>query len=90
MAAGGDREFELGPDPVGGGDQDRVLVARGLEVEQRAEAAEAGIAAGAGGCLGERLDRFDERRPGFDIDAGLAVLVAVILAPYGVLTQCRV
>ena len=38
--AGVDREPELGADAVGGGDQHRVGVARRLEVEERAEAAE--------------------------------------------------
>ena len=37
-----DREPELGADAVGRGDQDRVGVARGPEVEERAEAAEPG------------------------------------------------
>ena len=35
-----DRDLELGADAVGAGDQDRVLEARRLEVEQAAEAAQ--------------------------------------------------
>ena len=45
VPAGVDGDLELGADAVGGGDQDRVLEARGLEVEQRAEAAELGVGA---------------------------------------------
>ena len=45
MQAGLDRDLELGADAVGGGDQDRVLEAGGLEVEQAAEAADLGIGA---------------------------------------------
>ena len=44
VAAGLDGELELGADAVGAGDQHRVLVAARLEVEQGAEAADAGRA----------------------------------------------
>ncbi len=44
---GFDRDFDFGADAVGRGDQDRVGEARGLEVEQAAEAADLGIGAGA-------------------------------------------
>ena len=47
VQAGLDRDLELGADAVGGGDQDRILEARRLEVEQAAEAADLGVGAGA-------------------------------------------
>ena len=52
VLAGVDGELELGADAVGGGDQHRVGVARRLEVEERAEAAEARDDAGARGRRG--------------------------------------
>jgi hypothetical protein len=77
VPAGGDREFELGADAVGGGDQDRIRVARRLEVEQRAEAAQPRRRPGARGRLGERLDRLDQGIAGIDVDAGIAVVLAL-------------
>jgi len=53
MQAGGDGDLELGADAVGGGDQDGVLEAGGLGVEQRAEAAQRGGGAGPGRSLGQ-------------------------------------
>jgi hypothetical protein len=44
--AGVDGDPQLGADAVGRGDQQRILVAGGLEVEQRAETAQAGFRAG--------------------------------------------
>jgi hypothetical protein len=73
-----DGDLELGADAVGGADQDRVLEAGGLQVEQRAEAAQAGIRAGAAGGLGERLDGLDQRLAGIDVDAGIAVGQALL------------
>ena len=67
--AGVDGEAELGADAVGGGDEDRVGVAGGLEVEERAEAAEALDDAGARGRRRRRLDPLDERVAGVDVDA---------------------
>ena len=71
--AGVDREPELGADPVGRGDEDRVGVARGLEVEERAEAAEPRHHPGPRGARRGRLDPLDERVAGVDVDAGLGV-----------------
>jgi len=93
VPAGGDGDFELGADPVRRGDEDRVLEPRGLEIEERAEAAEAGVAAAAGGGFRERLYRLDQGVAGVDVDPGLAIAVLAvpvgeILAPYGVLTRC--
>src|SRR5262249_7489233 len=81
VPAGGDGELELGADAVGGGDQDRVTVARSLGVEEGAEAAEAGGRAAAGRGARQRLDRLDQRVAGVDVDAGGFVGPAV----YGVL-----
>ncbi len=46
MQAGVDRDLELGADAVGGRDQDRVLEAGGLEIEQPAEPADFSVGAG--------------------------------------------
>ena len=72
-----DGEHQLGADAVGGGDQDRVAEAGRLEVEQRAEAAEAAHRAGPVGGAGERLDALDQRVAGLDVDAGVAIGQAV-------------
>jgi len=84
MAAGLDRDLELGADAVGGRDKDRVAIACGLEVEESAEAAKPRIAAASRGRARQRLDRFDERVPGVDVDAGVLVALAVSVV-YGVL-----
>ena len=46
-----DRELELGADAVVGRDQQRIVEARRLEIEEAAEAAQLGIGAGARGSL---------------------------------------
>jgi len=71
--AGLDRDHQLGADAVGAGDQDRVLEARGLEVEQAAEAAQAAHDTLAVGALGQRLDVLDQRVARVDIDARFLV-----------------
>ena len=48
VQAGLDGDLDLGADAVGGRDQNRVLEARGLEIEQPAEPADFGVGAGAG------------------------------------------
>ena len=48
MAAAVDGELELGADAVIGGDQQRIAIARRLEVEEAAEAAQRGVRARAG------------------------------------------
>ena len=73
VQAGVDRDLELGADAVVGGDQDRVLEAGALQIEQRAEAAEVGVRARPAGRAGERLDGADERIAGIDIDPGITV-----------------
>ena len=68
-----DGDLELGAHAVVGSNQDRVLEAGPLQVEQRAEAAEVGIRAGPPRRLGERLDGLHQRVAGVDVDAALAV-----------------
>jgi hypothetical protein len=68
--AGGLGNQKLGTDAVGGGDEQRVRIPGGLEIEQAAEAAKLGIRARPLGCRRQRLDGFDEGVAGIDIDAG--------------------
>ncbi len=67
-----ERELELGADAVGAGDQHRLAEAL-ADLDQRAEAADAGEHLGAHRPLGERLDALDQRVAGVDVDARLAV-----------------
>jgi hypothetical protein len=69
MQAGFAGDFQLRADPVGGGNQQRVLEPGGLEVEQRAEASQPADHAGTAGCFREWLDRFHQGVAGVDIDA---------------------
>ncbi|MDH6639266.1 UNVERIFIED_ORG: hypothetical protein M2438_004441 [Methylobacterium sp. SuP10 SLI 274] len=73
VASGLDGDLHLGADAVIGGDQDRVLEARGLEVEQTAEAADLRIRPRPARGAHQRLDRLDERVARVDVDAGLRV-----------------
>ena len=68
-----DGQLELGADAVVGGDQQRVVIARRLQVEEAAEAAELGVGARPRGRLGERGDRLHQRIAGGDRDAGVGV-----------------
>src|SRR5262249_29384668 len=73
VAAGLDGDLDLGADAVGRGDQDRVVEARGLEIEQAAEAADLGAGAGARGSAHQGLDQIHHAVSGIDIDAGVRV-----------------
>jgi hypothetical protein len=73
VVVGFDRDFHLGADAVGGGDQDRVGETGRFEIEQRAEAAEIDVGAGPGRRFGLRLDGFDERSAGVDINTGVLI-----------------
>ena len=73
VQAGFDGDLELGADPVGGGDQNRVLEARGFQIEQPTEPADLGVRAGPGGCANHRLDEIDQTVAGVDIDARVRV-----------------
>ena len=70
----------LVPTPSVAGDQDRVVEARALEVEQAAEAADLGIRARPRGRAHQRLDQLDQAVAGVDIDAGLRVGEALALS----------
>ena len=67
-----ERELQLGADAVGAGDEDRLLVLL-RDRAQRAEAAQPRQHLRSHGALGERLDRFDERITGVDVDARVTV-----------------
>ena len=69
VQAGLDGNLDLGADAIGGRDQNRVLEARRLQIEQSAEPADFGIGAGAGGGANHRLDQVDQTISGIDIDA---------------------
>ena len=73
VTAGVDRQLELGPDAVIGGDQQGIGVARRLEVEEAAESAELGVGAGPCGRAGERADRLHQRISGVDRHAGIGI-----------------
>ena len=75
-----DRELELGADAVIGGDQQRIAIARRLEIEEAAEAAERGVRARPRGRLGQRRDRLDQRIAGGDRHARLGIGVAFAFA----------
>ncbi len=94
MLAGFDRDLQLGADAVGGGDQQRIAIAGRLEVEEGAEAAQAGVRTAARRRFGERLDRFHQGLAGIDVHAGFAIGQAIAgigfaglqrLAGYGIL-----
>ncbi len=70
VTRGFDRDFDLGSDAVGRGDQDCIAEAGSLEIEQAAEAADLGIRAGSRGSAHQRLDQFHHAVTGIDIDAG--------------------
>jgi len=95
VAAGGDGDLQLGADTVVGGDQQRITESGRLEVEEAAEAAEAGIRPAAGGRAGQRLDGLDQGVSGIDVDSRVLVgqrVVARVPACYGVLRShgvCR-
>ncbi len=78
-----DGDHQLGADAVRGRDQQRIVVAGGLQVEQRPEAAQRRIGARPARGLRQRLDRFDERIARVDVDAGLGVGQAVSTVGHG-------
>ena len=67
-----ERELELGADAVGARDEHRLAIAL-RQLDERAEAADAGEHLGAQRALRERLDALDERVAGVDVDAGVAI-----------------
>jgi hypothetical protein len=79
VLVGCDGDLQLGADAIGAGDQDRVLVAGRLEIEQRAETTQSRIRANPGRGLRQRLDRIDESRAGIDVDTGILIGVAGVI-----------
>ena len=77
MDAGLDRHLELGADAVGAGDQHRIGKSRGLQVEQRTEAAQPAHHAAPIRRPRERLDRLHQRIGRRDVHAGGAVGQAI-------------
>ncbi len=65
-------QLELGADAVGARHQHRFAIFL-RKLEQRAEAADAGQHFRPHGAPGGRLDAFDQRIAGIDIDAGVAI-----------------
>ena len=85
MDAGLDRDLELGADAIGRGHQDRIGVARGLQVEQAAKTADLGIGAGARGGADHRLDQVDQTVARVDIDARIRIsqpVFALVPCPF--------
>ena len=70
VAGGFDGDFDFGADAVGCGDQDRIVKARGLEIEQPAEAADFRAGPRARRGAHQWLDQFHHAVAGIDIDAG--------------------
>ena len=75
--SGIDGDAQLGAHTIGGGHQNRVGVARILEIKQRAKAAQARHHAGARSAFCGRLDPLDQRIACVNINARLGVGDAV-------------
>ena len=84
-----DRDLELGADAVGARDEDRILEARRLEVEQSTEAAQPAHHARPVGAAGQGLDVLDQRVARIDIDAGVLVGQGWPVVAGGVRLQAR-
>ena len=65
-------QLQLGPDTIGTGDQDRLLVVLG-QLHQGPEAADATHDFRAHGAAREWLDAFDQGIAGVDVDAGITI-----------------
>ena len=68
-----DGDFQLGSHTIGRGDQQRILVAGRLGVEDAAEAAQPAGYASPAGRGGERADGIDQRVARGDVDAGFFI-----------------
>ena len=73
MTAGFDGDLDLGDDPVIGGNEHRIAIAAGLEIEEGAEPAECRIRTRPPGRAGERPDRLDQRVAGRNINARIGI-----------------
>jgi hypothetical protein len=76
--AGFDRDLQLGPHAVIGGDQHRIGKARRLQVEQAAKAADLAIRTRPPRRPHQRLDAVDHLVAGIDVNARLGVGEAVL------------
>ena len=83
VAAGFDRDLDLGADAVGRRHQDRILEPGALEVEQPAKAADFGIRPRPARGADQRLDHVDHAVAGVDIDARLRIgQAALFIRPF--------
>jgi hypothetical protein len=82
-------ELELGADAVIGRDQQRIAIARRLEVEEAAEPAQSRVRPRPRRRFGERRDRPDQRIAGGDRDAGLGIGIGFVLAHETALARTR-
>lgn len=73
-------DLEFGPDPVRGGDQNRVAVVPALEIEEAAEAADAHQEAWAGRLESDRTDAAHQAVRSGDIHSGPFVGYAFFLS----------
>ena len=73
VMAGLDGDAQLGADAVIGRDQQRIVVAGRLRIEDAAEATDLGIRARPPRRLDQRLDELDEKIAGVDIDPGIGI-----------------
>ena len=78
VRAGFNRDLELGSDTVGRRHQDRIGVARALEVEQGAESADLGVRSRPRGGANQWLDQLHHAVAGIDVDAGLGIGEALV------------
>ena len=67
-------DLELGADPVGGRDEDRMAVLTAFELEKAAEAADAGQQPGTRRLARKRLDQPHQAIRRGDIDSGFFVI----------------
>ena len=74
---GGESDLQLGADPIGARDQQRIAVTGGGQVEQAAIAANLGRGAGSRSGAGEWPDGLDQRRTGGDVDSRVLVGVGI-------------
>ena len=77
VAAAFDGDSELGSDAIGRGQEDRVLEAGGLGVEDGGESAQSSLGAGAGCGNRCRLNQVDKALALVDIDASVTIGQAV-------------
>ncbi len=65
-----DCDFQLGADPIGRGDDQRIIITGGAQVEQGAKTTEGGLCARTAGRFSQRLDGIHQSFACVDIDSG--------------------